>query len=153
MEEIFYYESKIGLIKGKIKNDKLIYLKFVTEIEDAEYQETDLIKQIKKELEDYFLGSKKVFEFPIELYGTDFQKKVWNALLTIPYGETRTYKDIANIIGNAKACRAVGMANNKNPIPIIIPCHRVIGMNNKLVGYYYGIEMKKYLLELEKNNK
>ena len=81
--------------------------------------------------------------------GTPFQKKVWNALQNIPYGETRTYKQIAEEIGNPKACRAVGMANNKNPMIIVVPCHRVIGANGKLVGYGGGLEMKRALLDLE----
>ena len=84
--------------------------------------------------------------------GTEFQQKVWKALQEIPYGETRTYGEIAAAIGNPKAARAVGMANNKNPIGIIIPCHRVVGANGKLVGYAGGMEKKEFLLELERNN-
>ena len=86
---------------------------------------------------------------PLHPNGTEFQIKVWKALTEIPYGETRSYKDIAISIGNEKACRAVGMANNKNPIPIIIPCHRVIGANKKLVGYAGGLDLKERLLDLE----
>ena len=98
---------------------------------------------------EYLEGKRKVFDFPYEFHGTEFQKKVWKKLCDIPYGETRTYKDIAIAIGNPKACRAVGMSNNKNPITIAVPCHRVIGANGKLVGYAGGIEMKKKLLEIE----
>lgn len=84
--------------------------------------------------------------------GSVFQQKVWKALTLIPYGETRSYGEIAKLIGNPKACRAVGMANNKNPISLIIPCHRVIGSNGSLVGYGWGLELKAELLKLEKNN-
>jgi len=87
---------------------------------------------------------------PLAPAGTAFMQKVWNALLTIPYGETRSYKEIAIAVGNSKACRAVGMANNRNPISVVIPCHRVIGANGKLVGYGGGLDIKSYLLDLEK---
>ncbi|WP_411503444.1 methylated-DNA--[protein]-cysteine S-methyltransferase [Brevibacillus centrosporus] len=103
----------------------------------------------KKQLEEYFAGERKVFDLPIVLYGTPFQKSVWNALADIPYGETRSYKDIALAIGAAKAVRAIGGANNRNPIPIIIPCHRVIGSNGALVGYGGGLPIKEHLLALE----
>jgi len=89
------------------------------------------------------------FDLPLAPRGTPFQLKVWQALTTIPYGETRSYKQIAEQIGNSKACRAVGLANNRNPISIVVPCHRVIGANGKLVGYGGGLDVKKYLLELE----
>lgn len=101
---------------------------------------------------EYFNGQRKSFDLPLNPKGTEFQKKVWNALLNIPYGSTCSYKDIAVNIGNEKACRAVGGANNKNPIFIIIPCHRVIGKNGSLVGYGGGLDIKLKLLELEQNN-
>ena len=105
-----------------------------------------------EELDEYFKGNSKVFDIPLKIEGTEFQRKVWNALLEIPYGETRTYLDIAKQIGNSKACRAVGMANHNNKIMILIPCHRVIGSNKKLVGYAGGIDVKEKLLEIEKKN-
>ena len=92
-----------------------------------------------------------MFDLPLDPIGTEFQKKVWQALKEIPFGETRSYGEIAKLIGNEKASRAVGMANNKNPIAIIIPCHRVIGANGKLVGYAGGLDLKEKLLKLEKN--
>ncbi len=104
-----------------------------------------------KQLEEYFGGKRKKFDLKINLNGSDFQKKVWTALCDIPYGETRSYKDIAKYIGDEKASRAVGMANNKNPIQIIIPCHRVIGSDGSLRGYAGGIEIKKRLLEIEEH--
>ena len=103
----------------------------------------------EKQLREYFLKQRQVFDLPIELYGTEFQRSVWNALLNIPFGESRTYKQIAEDVGNVKAVRAVGLANGKNPIAIIVPCHRVIGVNGKLVGFSGGVENKVKLLQLE----
>lgn len=105
------------------------------------------------ELDEYLLGKRKRFDVPIIYEGTPFQKQVWNELLNIPYGETRSYKEIAAAIGNPKGVRAVGMANNKNKLMVIIPCHRVIGANGALVGYAGGIELKEKLLKLERDNK
>lgn len=104
-----------------------------------------------KELLEYFGGRRRSFDVTIDPGGTPFQKSVWKALLTIPYGETQSYKQIAEAVGNPKATRAVGMANNRNPIPIIIPCHRVIGADGSLVGYSAGLGIKEALLKLEKN--
>ncbi len=106
----------------------------------------------KTQLEEYFCGKRREFDIPLKLNGTEFQKTVWNALLTVPYGKTASYKDIAAMIGKPKAARAVGGANNKNPIIIIVPCHRVVGANGSLTGYEYGTDIKKYLLDLELNN-
>lgn len=113
--------------------------------------ETPLIKKAVAQFDEYFCGKRKTFNFPISQNGTNFQIKVWKALQNIPYGETRSYGQIAAMIGNPKACRAVGMANNRNPIVIIIPCHRVIGSDGGLTGYDGGLELKRQLLELEKN--
>jgi methylated-DNA-[protein]-cysteine S-methyltransferase len=107
-------------------------------------------RETAKQFEDYFSGKLKSFDLNLAFEGTDFQKAVWKALCEIPYGETRTYKDIAASIGKPKACRAVGLANNRNPIAIVVPCHRVIGSNGKLVGYASGLDVKEFLLELEK---
>lgn len=105
-----------------------------------------------RELEEYFAGARKSFDIPIETNGTPFQERVWAALREIPYGETRSYGDIAAAVGNGRACRAVGGANNKNPISILIPCHRVIGANGAMVGYGGGMDMKTFLLALERTN-
>ncbi len=113
-------------------------------------QDTPLIVSAKQQLGEYFLGTRKNFQLPLLPSGTPFQQKVWDALCTIPYGETRSYKDIALQIQNPKGCRAVGMANNRNPIIIVIPCHRVIGSNGALVGYAGGLGVKEWLLEHEK---
>jgi len=106
----------------------------------------DTIKQVKA----YFAGKQKQFNVKLNPQGTDFQKSVWRALSEIAYGELRTYKDIAKAIGNEKASRAVGMANSKNPIPLIVPCHRVIGSNGNLTGFAHGLAMKKRLIDFER---
>ena len=103
----------------------------------------------EKELNEYFARKRKVFSVSLDMRGTYFQKQVWEALLAIPFGETRSYGQIANQLGNPKATRAVGAANGQNPIPIIVPCHRVIGANGKLTGFGGGLEMKDQLLALE----
>ena len=150
MCNLFYYETDLGIIG--IKDNK----KAITEIFYAKMKindnikETDLIKECYKQLKEYLQGERRVFDVPIEFNGTKFQNAVWKELLKIPYGETRSYKDIAVAIGNEKACRAIGMANNKNPISIIVPCHRVLGSNGKLVGYAGGLDIKEKLLNIEK---
>jgi methylated-DNA-[protein]-cysteine S-methyltransferase len=101
------------------------------------------------EMEEYFSGKRREFIFPLDLRGTDFQQACWRALLAIPYGETRTYADIARAVGKPKAFRAVGMANNRNPIAIVVPCHRVIASDGTLCGYGGGLDVKRKLLELE----
>lgn len=115
-------------------------------------QETPLISTAKQQLAEYFQGTRKNFSLPLAPFGTPFQHKVWDALCTIPYGETRSYKEIAIQVGNPKGYRAVGMANNRNPIMVIVPCHRVIGSNGALVGYAGGLGIKEWLLEHEKNH-
>jgi methylated-DNA-[protein]-cysteine S-methyltransferase len=117
--------------------------------EILEEKETPLIKEAAKQLGEYFGYKRKTFDLPLAPRGTEFQKKVWDALLDIPYGETRGYGEIAAIIGNPKASRAVGMANNRNPIVIIIPCHRVIGADGSLTGFGGGLEIKQKLLDFE----
>ena len=114
--------------------------------------ETDVIKRAAVQITEYLSGRRREFDVKVEPDGTDFQKRVWAALRTIPYGHTCSYSHIAHIAGNPKACRAVGMANNKNPVSIIIPCHRVIGKSGALVGYGGGLELKKYLLDMEAAN-
>lgn len=117
--------------------------------ENAVYQKTKLITSAEAQLTEYLEGKRKYFDLPIAPEGTDFQKKVWERLMQIPYGKTKSYGQIAAETGNPKASRAVGNANNKNPIAIIIPCHRVIGKNGKLTGYAGGLDIKKTLLNLE----
>lgn len=143
--------SPVGKIEIVEENEKIIELNIYNEKKNNIIEkDTKLLLETQKQLKEYFEGKRTKFEIPLNPKGTEFMKKVWKELLNIPYGEVRTYKEIAEKIGNSKASRAVGMANNKNPIPIIIPCHRVIGSNNKLVGYALGLDMKKYLLDLER---
>ena len=147
--------SPVGKIEIIEENEKIVELNIYNEEKNEKKnniieKDTKLLLEVEKQLKEYFEGKRIKFEIPLNPKGTEFMKKVWKELLKIPYGETRTYKEIAEKIGNSKASRAVGMANNKNPIPIIIPCHRVIGSNNKLVGYALGLDMKQYLLDLER---
>ena len=108
-----------------------------------------LMRETVRQLRLYFAGELQIFDLPLELVGTEFQKKVWAALVTIPYGETRSYSEIAAQIGAPRAVRAVGAANGRNPIPIVVPCHRVIGASGSLVGFGGGLEWKRLLLDLE----
>jgi methylated-DNA-[protein]-cysteine S-methyltransferase len=119
------------------------------EISDKWILNNDFFVDIINELNEYISGERKVFSVKLNLEGTEFQKKVWNELIKIPYGKLYTYKQIATLVGNENASRAVGTANNKNPIPIIIPCHRVIGSNGKLVGYAGGLKLKEQLINHE----
>ncbi len=109
------------------------------------------LSKFKRQILEYLSGKRKRFTLPLAPEGTKFQQDVWAALQRIPFGETRSYLELSRMIGNPKACRAVGMANNVNPLPLIIPCHRVIGSDGTLVGYRYGVDIKKKLLELEKH--
>lgn len=155
MKEIFYYKSRFFNLKIYLENGRIILIERIYD-ENIETEITTKSKEVQKienEFNEYLGGKRKTFDIPIKLVGTEFQKKVWNELLNIPYGETRSYKDIAKAIGNEKASRAIGNANNKNPVMIIVPCHRVIGSDKKLVGYGGGLDMKEKLLELEENNK
>lgn len=145
------FNSPIGEIKVVEDQEKIIEIKFVKD-EKVINSETEILKLAKKELEEYFCGKRKNFTFPFKVDGSEFALKVYKALTEIPYGETCSYKDIARKIGNENSQRAVGGANNRNKLPIIIPCHRVIGSDGKLVGYAEGIEIKQKLLELERKN-
>ncbi len=147
------YESKLGFIRIEHDNETVTSLKKLNHTPTDFGDKTDFTNNVFSEISEYFDGKRKQFTFSLKPAGTDFQKKVWSALCDIPYGETRTYKEIAKAIGNEKASRAVGMANNKNPLHIVVPCHRVIGANGKLVGYAGGLAMKEYLLKMEYENK
>lgn len=151
MKHRYVYNTSIGNVLIEENGASITKITLVdngNEIKDI--AETDLTKQAFLELNEYLEGKRMNFHIKLEPEGTDFQKKVWNALTHIPYGETRSYKEIAKAIGNEKASRAVGMANNKNPILIAIPCHRVIGANGKLIGYACGLEMKEHFLKMER---
>lgn len=144
----FYYKSAIGLLEIICKNNELISLKLVDKI-GISCPTTNFIKNIILQLDEYFLGRIQKFDIVINPMGTEFQKKVWAELQKIPYGKTKSYQEIAKAIGNPNAQRAVGSACNKNPILIIIPCHRVISKNGKLTGFACGIDIKEKLLNIE----
>ena len=146
------YEFPFGFLKIVYRGNVLLSLKMTDEKTDYGVK-TEFSNRVYREIMEYLNGARTSFDFSYELEGTEFQKKVWKELTHIPYGETRTYKEIAIAIGNKNASRAVGMANNKNPLMIVVPCHRVIGSNGKLVGYAGGMDMKKELLDLEQNIK
>ncbi len=143
------YKSPIGTLYIVEENEKIIEIRYENEKEEVLEKNTKILEKAVQELEEYFKGKRKEFDIPLNPKGTEFMKKVWKELQKIPYGKTTSYGKIAEKIGNPKASRAVGMANHNNPIPIIIPCHRVIGKNNKMVGYALGIDKKEYLLNLE----
>ncbi|HZK01541.1 MAG TPA: methylated-DNA--[protein]-cysteine S-methyltransferase [Anaerovoracaceae bacterium] len=155
MKNVYYYETKIGLIGIAEKEDAITDIFFGEDDAPKDsgemiMNETELIKTAAGQIDEFLNGTLKDFDLPLCTEGTEFQKSAWEALCTIPYGEVRSYKQMAEQVGNPKACRAIGMANNRNPIAIVIPCHRVIGSNGKLVGYGGGLHIKKQLLELEK---
>ena len=167
-ESMFFYDSPLGRIIIVEDSTAVTHLYFIvgdaaaadTDLNytaesifhGAVLEETPLLKEASRQLEEYFSGKRKEFSLPLAPAGTAFQQSVWNALKDIPYGQTRSYGQIARTLGNARAGRAVGMANSKNPISVIIPCHRVIGSDGKLVGYGGGLDKKAYLLALEKEN-
>jgi methylated-DNA-[protein]-cysteine S-methyltransferase len=151
---MFFYETEIGRIGIAENGSAVTNLWFECEDTptDAVVQETDLLRKAAGQLWAYLAGEITEFSLPLAPTGTEFQTGVWKELRAIPYGETRSYQDIARNVGKEKACRAVGMANNRNPISIFIPCHRVIGSNGKLVGYGGGLDTKEYLLDLERQH-
>lgn len=148
-------DTPIGLLEITATDESIVGVKPVDHEENVagDAVANDLVQKCRVELEEYFAGKRKNFDLPLAGEGTDFQKQVWEQLQCIPYGETRTYGEIAKMMGNPKASRAIGMANHNNPILILVPCHRVIGADGSLTGYAAGIEAKKYLLEFEKKNK
>jgi methylated-DNA-[protein]-cysteine S-methyltransferase len=150
-----YYSSPIGWLEIKTDNKSLISLSFLEEKEvpNKKPAKSELINTILKQLDEYFNHKRKIFDFPIHLEGTEFQLKVWEKVQSVPFGKTTTYLNVAVQLGSSKNVRAVGSANGKNPIPIIVPCHRVIGENKELVGYSGGLWRKKWLLEHESNEK
>lgn len=147
-----FHKTQLGIIKITYK-EKIRKIELIDSIAGID-EKSELTDKLIKELKEYLKGTRKDFTIydSTLLAGTDFQKKVWQELLNIPYGQTKTYKEIAKAINNEKAIRAVATAIGKNPLMIIIPCHRVIGSDGKLHGYAYGLETKKKLLSLEKNN-
>lgn len=151
------FRSPLGVITLQADDQGLLGAWFETHTTQPDelglYVENDsILTKVINQLDEYFAGRRSEFELPLAAKGTEFQQQVWHALCNIPYGQTWSYQDLADAIGNPKAVRAVGLANGKNPISIIIPCHRVIGKNGKLTGYAGGVERKAKLLELEQRN-
>jgi methylated-DNA-[protein]-cysteine S-methyltransferase len=159
MKSKWFYDFPIGTLELAEENGSLCHV-FLQDKNDGaakkqvkdefENKETPLLKKAASQFAEYFNGKRNKFDVPLYPQGTDFQQAVWKALQNIPYGVTYSYKEVAIQIGNPKACRAVGMANNRNPLMIIIPCHRVIGHDKSLTGYAGGLSVKQYLLDLEK---
>lgn len=149
MKNIGYYSSGKYLYEIIEKNGYIVKIGVVDSIYEG-VSSSLVVDECIKELDEYFNKKRKVFNVPIKLNGTLFQMKVFEVLKSIPYGHTLSYKDVAILIGKPKASRAVGNACNKNPIMIVVPCHRVIGKNGKLVGFAYGTNLKEELLELER---
>lgn len=152
-------QSPVGELKLVAKDRSLVAILWENDKPDrvklgslTQGNTAPVLLETERQLKEYFAGKRKHFELELVFTGTEFQKKVWNALLTIPFGETRSYQQLAIQLGNPKASRAVGAANGKNPLSIIAPCHRVIGTSGALTGFAGGIEAKAYLLELESKN-
>ncbi|MDO4811449.1 MAG: methylated-DNA--[protein]-cysteine S-methyltransferase [Eubacteriales bacterium] len=143
----FTMETPIGLLTVTEADGAITAIQFGGD--GVSEPPTELLCRAKQQLTEYFSAKRRTFDLPLDPHGTPFQKAAWSALCQIPYGQTRTYGQQAAAIGKPKACRAIGMANHCNPVPILIPCHRVIGADGKLTGYAGGLDTKRYLLTLE----
>lgn len=143
-----FYQSPFGLLKIGAADGKVILVGIVSK-QDEQNQPTALSAEVYRQLQEYFAGKRTVFTVPYALNGTSFQQAVWTQIAKIPYGQTVTYKDIAQAIDKPRAFQATGRAVGANPLAILIPCHRVVGSNGELTGYAFGLEMKKSLLDLE----
>ena len=153
MKAATWISSPVGTLKLAEESGAITELRFEEWDGKTPKEETELLSRAKRELGEYFAGQRREFTLPLAPAGTGFQRRVWDALLTIPYGQTRSYGELAALIGSPKASRAVGSANHNNPISIFIPCHRVIGANGSLTGYGGGLEVKRALLALEQKDK
>lgn len=157
MENSYSFQSPIGFLTICEQDNQLIRLyldnqdRGILQSRNFEYH-SDFLHEVYHQLNEYFAGKRKIFDLPVDSKGTAFQKAVWRELQKIPYGETRSYEDIAVAIGNKKAVRAIGQANGRNPIMIVVPCHRVIRKNGDISGFACGVEAKRYLLNLEREN-
>ena len=146
---IKYLDSPIGLIEIVGNEFAVTELNFLDEKRKSDFSSNQIVDAAARQVREYLAGDRKEFSVPLDMGGTEFQKKVWQALLTIGYGQTVSYRYIAVAVGNSKAVRAVGAANGRNPVSIIVPCHRIIGSNGALTGYASGIWRKEWLLRLE----
>ncbi|MGD0792718.1 MAG: methylated-DNA--[protein]-cysteine S-methyltransferase [Terriglobales bacterium] len=160
METLFYFRapSPVGPLFLAASTKGLVRLEFEARMQRLNPSTTRLheskpaLALYLRELNDYFAGKRREFCFPLDLRGTEFQLACWHALLEIPYGETRSYRDVAQAIGHPRAYRAVGMSNNRNPVAIVVPCHRVIASSSSLCGYGGGLDIKRKLLDLEQTS-
>jgi methylated-DNA-[protein]-cysteine S-methyltransferase len=143
-----YCSSEIGLIEVGGTESEILTIEFV-ESQRPGYASHATVREGVRQIREYVGGQRREFDLPLGLYGTDFQLRVWRQVLTVPYGQAATYQDIADAIGNPKAVRAVGAANGKNPLPLVVPCHRIIGRDGHLVGYGGGLWRKEWLLRHE----
>ena len=148
----FTYQTPVGRITIGSDGNSLTRIAFGVCTLDGQQQASTLTNNAANQLQQYFAGKRFVFDLPLCAQGSDFQRAVWEAVSAIPYGQTRSYQQIAAEVGNPKATRAVGMASNRNPLPIVVPCHRVIGANGKPTGYAGGLKVKEFLLELERSH-
>lgn len=148
MRHLFSMMTPVGILCVEDDGNRIVSVQF--DGKQILSPESDLQKETEKELHEYFDGKRKAFDLPVSLTGSDFQNQVWNSLRKIPYGKCVSYQEIAEMIGNRKACRAVGMAIHQNPVPVIIPCHRVIRKDGTIGGYIGGTERKKILLDMER---
>lgn len=142
--------SDKGLVAILWKDDRPGRVRLEDLVEDPGHP---ILRQTERQLDEYFAGKRQAFDVPLDMRGTPFQKQVWEQLLAIPFGETRTYGQLANNLGNPNATRAVGAANGRNPVAIIAPCHRVIGFSGKLTGFAGGLDAKAHLLDIEGNDR
>ena len=149
MKQILIVSSPVGPLTLTQEDQALTGLHFGEHPQQGAEDPTPLLEEAARQLEEYFAGQRKVFSLPLAPKGTEFQLRVWQALLQSPYGETRSYGELAAMVGNPKACRAVGGANHRNPLSILIPCHRVVGTGGSLTGYAGGLAIKEFLLKLE----
>jgi len=151
MKNLYFYDTPVGRIRiaeeeGAVTN---LFFESEKELTGIKLNETPVLRETYRQLLEYFDKTRKVFDIPIKLEGTEFQMRDWAELLKIPYGETKSYGEIAKALGIPKGSRAIGLANNRNPVSIIVPCHRVIGYDGKLVGFGGGLHIKEALLRLE----
>jgi len=152
--KLCFQQTAIGRIGVAEENGRITNLYFATDAvpQNVESGETEVIKEAFQQLDAYLAGELQTFSVPLAPHGTDFMRTVWKLLCGVPYGKTASYKEIAIAAGSPQAARAVGLANNRNPLPLFIHCHRTIGADGKLVGYRGGLEIKKLLLAIEKHN-
>jgi len=151
MKQIDYINSPIGIIEIQASEHGITKLVFA-DSQNNPVTRCEMIDRCKQQLTEYFDGKRREFNLPLDLQGTDFQKSVWTQLVKIPFGQTTAYREIANAVNNPKAVRAVGAANGRNPVSIIVPCHRIIGSNGTLTGYAGGLARKAWLLKHEMNS-